>query len=139
MSFGRRFGIDFGATRIGIAICDPDGMVATPLITLQNDASFFSEFKKLQDEYLATGIFLGRPKQLSGNAGTIQKELDIFAMELTEKSGLPITWVDERLTSSGATSALRERGMNSKESKGLVDQLAAAAILDLGIALEKNA
>ena len=139
MTFGRRFGIDFGASRIGIAICDPDGLVCTPLITLQNDANFFAEFAKLQDEYEAVGIFLGKPKQLSGKSGTIQEDIDSFASHLSSNSGLKITWVDERLTSSAATSTLRERGISAKASKGLIDQLAATSILELGIALEKNA
>ncbi|MEY4444716.1 MAG: hypothetical protein RL301_795 [Actinomycetota bacterium] len=139
MGFGRRFGIDYGAARIGIAVCDSDGLVATPVTTLQNDKDFFENFRRLQSEYSAVGIYLGRPKQLSGQVGTIQGEIDEFADKLVKEFNLPISWVDERLTSSGASQALRERGLDSKSSKGLVDQLAAVSILELGIALEKNA
>ena len=138
MSFGRRFGIDFGGARIGIAICDPDGIVATPLVTLPNNEKFLSEFRKLQDEYLATGIFLGKPQHLSGASSAIEKEVEEFAKKLSDETELPITWVDERLTSNAAALALRERGMSARESKGLIDQLAAVAILELGISLEKK-
>ena len=139
MVFGRRFGIDYGAARIGIAICDADGLVATPVTTLKNDKDFFENFRQLQSEYSAVGIYLGRPKHLSGEIGTIQGDVDEFADKLVKEFNLPISWIDERLTSSGASLALRNRGLNSKTSKGLVDQLAAVSILELGIALEKNA
>lgn len=139
MSFGRRFGIDFGETRIGIAVCDPDGLVSLPLTTLKNDETFLAEFKKLQDEYQVNGIFIGKPMNLSGSQGNLQSKISDFGASLSLNFGLPIFWVDERLTSNSASSALREVGLNNKASKGLIDQLAAVAILELGIALEKNA
>ena len=113
--------------------------MATPVTTLQIDKDFFENFRQLQSEYSAVGIYLGRPKQLSGQVGTIQGEIEEFADKLVKEFNLPISWVDERLTSSGASQALRKRGLKSKSSKGLVDQLAAVSILELGIALDKNA
>ncbi len=138
MSFGRRLGIDYGQARVGLAICDVDGMVATPLTTLRNDKTLFSKMGEIVDEHQITGFFLGKPKHLSGVEGATVELVTAFAQRLAESFDLPITYVDERLTSGGAEKALKAAGKNSKEQRGLIDQLAAVAILDLGIQIEKR-
>ena len=139
MSFGRRLGIDYGQARIGIAICDVDGMVATPLITLKNSPKLFAEISKLIDEYQPNGIYLGKPYNLSGVEGATVELVAAFAQRLSESFDIPITYVDERLTSGYAEKLLKSAGKNSRERKGLIDQLAAVAILELGIEIEKRA
>ena len=138
MSFGRRLGIDYGQARIGIAICDIDGMVSTPLTTLRNDGKLFSEISKIIDEYQPTGIYLGKPRHLSGVEGATVELVAAFAERLKESFDLPITYVDERLTSSHAEKLLKSSGKSTRELKGLLDQLAAVAILELGIQIEKR-
>ena len=59
MSFGRRLGIDYGQARVGIAICDMDGLVATPLITLKNDKTLFVKLEELITEHNVVGVYLG--------------------------------------------------------------------------------
>lgn len=138
MSFGRRLGIDYGQARIGIAICDVDGMVATPLITLRNDKSLFAKLAELIEEHNIAGVYLGKPKHLSGVEGATVELVSAFAQRFSEGFEIPITYVDERLTSGSAQKLLKAAGKNSKESRGLVDQLAAVAILELGIQIEKR-
>ena len=138
MPFGRRLGIDFGQVRVGIALCDVDGLVATPLATIKNDKKLLSEIAKLIDEYQISGIFLGKPKHLSGVEGATVELVASFAEQLKDSFGLPITFVDERLTSIQAERALKSAGKGSRESRGLVDQLSAVAILQLGIEMEKK-
>jgi putative Holliday junction resolvase len=138
MSFGRRLGIDYGQARVGIAICDVDGMVATPLVTLKNDKSLFAKLTQLIDEHNIVGVYLGKPKHLSGVAGATVELVSAFAQRFSESFEIPITYVDERLTSGGAEKLLKAAGKNSRESRGLVDQLAAVAILELGIQIEKR-
>ncbi|MGI9199391.1 MAG: Holliday junction resolvase RuvX [Candidatus Nanopelagicaceae bacterium] len=138
MPFGRRLGIDYGQTRVGIALSDIDGLVATPLVTLKNDKKLFSEISKILDEYQIVGIFLGKPKHLSGVEGSTAEEVAKFATRFEESFVLPITYVDERLTSKQAEKLLQSVGKNSKDSKGLIDQLAAQAILQLGLEIEKH-
>lgn len=138
MTFGRRLGIDYGQARIGVAICDMDGMVATPLTTIKNSPKLFADLAKIIDEYQPTGIFLGKPMQLSGVEGATVELVAAFAQRLNESFDIPITFVDERLTSGHAQKLLKSAGKNSRESKGLVDQLAAVAILELGIQIEKR-
>lgn len=138
MSFGRRLGIDFGQARIGLAICDLDGLVATPLTTLKNDKSLFIKLGEVIEEYSIVGIYLGKPKHLSGVEGATVELVASFAERFAESFDIPITYVDERLTSGAAEKLLKNAGKNSKESRGLVDQLAAVAILELGIQIEKR-
>jgi len=138
MVFGRRLGIDYGQARVGIAICDLDGLVATPLVTLRNDSKLLANLASIIDEHIITGFFLGKPKHLSGVEGATVELVSAFAQRLAESFDLPITYVDERLTSGGAEKLLKSAGKNARESKDLVDQLAAVAILDLGIQIEKR-
>ena len=138
MVFGRRLGIDYGQARGGIAICDIDGLVATPLVTLRNDSKLLANLASIIDEHIITGFFLGKPKHLSGVEGATVELVSAFAQRLAESFDLPITYVDERLTSGGAEKLLKSAGKNARESKDLVDQLAAVAILDLGIQIEKR-
>ena len=70
MAFGRRLGVDYGQARVGIAICDVDGLVATPLITLKNDKTLLSQLASIIEEHQIVGIYLGKPKHLSGVEGT---------------------------------------------------------------------
>ena len=138
MSFGRRLGIDYGQARVGIAICDADGMVATPLVTLKNDKSLFAKLSEVIDEHNIVGVYLGKPKHLSGVEGATVELVSGFAQRFSESFEIPITYVDERLTSGGAEKLLKAAGKNSKESRGLIDQLAAVAILELGMQIEKR-
>ena len=138
MAFGRRLGIDYGQARVGIAICDLDGLVATPLITLRNDNKLFSNLGALIEGHNIQGIFLGKPKHLSGVEGATVELVSAFAQRFSESFDLPIQYVDERLTSGGAEKLLKSAGKSAKESKGLIDQLAAVAILELGIQIEKR-
>ena len=138
MTFGRRLGIDFGLARIGVAICDSDGLIATPFTTLKNDKKIFSELAEIIQSQNIVGIFVGKPKQLSGVEGATVELVAAFSERLMESFGLPITYVDERLTSNAAEKLLKSAGKNSKESRGLIDQLAAVAILELGIQIEKR-
>jgi putative Holliday junction resolvase len=138
MPSGRRLGIDYGQSRVGIALSDFDGLIATPLITLKNDKKLFTEISKLIEEYQIVGIFLGKPKHLSGVEGSTAEEVVKFATRFEESFALPIVYVDERLTSKQAEKLLQSTGKNSKESKGLIDQLAAQAILQLGLEIEKH-
>ena len=138
MTFGRRLGIDYGQARVGIAICDADGLIATPLTTLKNDSKLFVAIEELINEYQPTGIFLGKPKHLSGVEGATVELVAAFAERMQESFDLPITYVDERFTSGHAEKLLKSAGKSSRESRGLVDQLAAVAILELGIQIEKR-
>ena len=138
MTFGRRLGIDYGQARVGLAICDIDGLVATPLTTLKNDKKLFAELGKIIEEEQISGVFLGKPKHLSGVEGATAEMVASFAQRFLESFDIPIKYVDERMTSKSAEKSLRNRGKDSREMRGLIDQMAALSILELGIAIEKR-
>ena len=138
MSFGRRLGIDYGQARVGLAISDSDGLVATPLTTLKNDRTLMTKLGEIIEEHQIKGIYLGKPKHLSGVEGSTAQVVATFAARFMESFDIPIKYVDERLTSGHAEKLLKSAGKSTKESRGLVDQLAAVAILELGIQIEKR-
>lgn len=138
MRFGRRLGIDFGHVRVGVALCDDDGLVCTPLTTLKNDGTLFAKFSEIISEYQPVKVYVGKPKQLSGVEGTTAEKVSSFVQRFEESFGIEIKLIDERLTSKGAEHKLRLAGKSAKESRSLIDQLAATAILELGIEMDKR-
>jgi putative holliday junction resolvase len=134
---GRRIAFDYGDVRIGVAICDPDGILATPVATLLSKSpSLKSEIAQLLDEYEPVKAYVGDPKQLNGTSGEAVAKVLAFTEFLTTNFDLPITLVDERLSTVTAARSLRAAGVDAKGAKGLIDAAAAVAILEQGLANE---
>ena len=137
MQRGRRIAFDYGDSRIGVAICDPDGILATPLAFLDSRHPKLAEtIKGLFDEYEPISIYLGLPKHMSGLDGEAVAKVRDFAALLSEITPIEIVFIDERLSTVDAHRKLRESGKSAKESKLLVDSMAAVAILEGGLARE---
>jgi len=135
---GRRIAFDYGDVRIGVAVSDADSILASPLTTLvSGDPKLFSRIAELIAEYEPIALFVGEPLNLSGNSSTSAEKAAAFASTLREKFNLPITMIDERLSTVAATKAMRDTGINAKESRSRIDMAAAVAILEQGIAIEK--
>ena len=136
---GRRIAFDYGDVRIGVAICDPDGILATPLTTLlRKDPQLKSQLSALFQEYEPVKIYVGSPKLLSGADGEAVKKVLEFTSFLTNNFELPITLVDERLSTVSAQRQLQQAGKSARESKNLIDAAAAVAILEQGLANESK-
>lgn len=134
---GRRIAFDYGDTRIGVAFCDPDGILASPLPFLDaRHPKLISQIKEILAEYEPIAIYIGEPKHLSGEAGSAVDKAHSFAALLKEEFQIPISFVDERLSTVDAARKLRESGKSARESKGLIDSMAAVAILESGLAHE---
>ena len=127
---GRRLGVDVGTVRIGVAICDPDGLIATPLVTLPADSAIAS-LVELIKEYDAVEVIVGLPRHLKGFEGQSAEMARSFAERLKSSISIPVELVDERLTSKSASAALSASGRKTKEQRGLIDQVAAASLLQL--------
>jgi putative Holliday junction resolvase len=136
---GRRIAFDYGDVRIGVAICDPDGLLATPLEVLQSkDPKLLVKINDLVQEYEPVKFYVGEPKQLSGaNSLSAEKALK-FAQSLKDTFNIEITMVDERLSTVSASRLLRDVGVDAKDAKKLIDCAAAVAILEQGLALDKG-
>ena len=136
---GRRIAFDYGDVRIGVAICDPDGILATPLTTLlRKDPQLKSQLSALFQEYEPVKIYVGSPKLLSGADGEAVKKVSEFTSFLTNNFDMPITLVDERLSTVSAQRQLQQAGKSARDSKNLIDAAAAVAILEQGLANESK-
>jgi putative Holliday junction resolvase len=136
---GRRIAFDYGDVRIGVAICDPDGILATPLTTLQSkDPLIKKQIAELIDEYEPVKIYVGQPKLLSGEDGSAVAKVSVFTELLTSNFDIPVILVDERLSTVSAARQLRESGINAKDARSVIDAAAAVAILEQGLANERK-
>jgi putative Holliday junction resolvase len=136
MRLGRRLGVDYGSVRVGLAICDPHGLLATPYETLTTLTSV-NEILRIVKEEEVLEIVLGLPKHLNGNEGTSADLVRAFAEEL-RVCAIPIRLVDERSTTVSAASQLRQSGRTAKNSKSIIDQATAVIILQGALDAERG-
>jgi putative Holliday junction resolvase len=135
---GRRIAFDYGDVRIGVAISDPDSILASPLTTLSSgDSRLFSLISELIAEHEPIAFYVGDPLNLSGQSSTSAIKAATFAEQLRVEFKLPVTMIDERLSTVSATSSLRQNGVNAKDARSKIDMAAAVAILEQGLAIEK--
>jgi putative Holliday junction resolvase len=138
MRQGRRLGVDVGAVRIGVAVCDRDGLLATPLETIPAGEGDLARLAALAGEYEAVEAVVGLPRSLSGGEGPAAAKARAFALELARTiHPIPVRLVDERLTTVTATRGLRESGVRGRRSRAVVDQAAAVVILQNALDAER--
>ncbi len=138
MQRGRRIAFDYGDVRIGVAISDPDSILSSPLTTLSSgDPKLFKHISELISEHEPVAIYVGEPLNLSGESSTSAQKAISFAQELRTQFNVPVSMIDERLSTVSATNAMRESGVNAKDARGKIDMAAAVAILEQGLAIEK--
>lgn len=133
---GRRLGLDVGTARIGVASCDPDGILATPVETIQvadgapGWAAELRRLAELVEEYDAVTVIVGLPKSLKGR-DTASTEMARSFVEALSASApdLPVEFVDERLTTVTAGAALHGAGRNTRKQRDVIDQAAAVVLL----------
>ncbi|TXI39921.1 MAG: Holliday junction resolvase RuvX [Mycobacterium sp.] len=136
---GRRLGIDVGTVRIGVAVSDPDGILATPVETVRRDAKHLRRLTALVDEYEAVEVVVGLPRTLADRAGASAQDAIAVADSLAAKIGVPVRLADERLTTVSAARSLRDAGVRAKAQRGVIDQAAAVAILQGWLDQRRNA
>jgi putative Holliday junction resolvase len=138
MQRGRRIAFDYGDVRIGVAISDPDSILASPLTTLSSgDPKLFEQISVLMSEHEPVAIYVGEPLNLSGQSSTSAQKSAAFAEKLHTEFGIPVSMIDERLSTVSATNAMRQSGVNAKDARSKIDMAAAVAILEQGLAIEK--
>ena len=135
---GKRLAIDVGSVRIGVAACDPDGILATPVATVSRGAGDLTEIARLGAEYEVIEMVVGLPTGLSGKAGKAASGARRFAAELAAVvAPVPVRLVDERFTTTLAHSALRSAGSDSRQRRSTVDRAAAALLLQSALDSER--
>ncbi len=127
----RILAVDYGRRRVGLAISDPTGTIATGLPTLEvrgvSDAVARIASARAELEYQR--IVVGLPLRTSGEAGEMAAEVVKFAEALRTATNVPVETVDERFTSSEALRMLHQTGRKLKGNKGQIDRLSAEVLL----------
>lgn len=139
---GRRLGVDVGTVRIGVAVSDPDGILATPVETVRRErgGSHLRRLVSLVAEMEVVEVVVGLPRTLGDRAGSSAHDAVAVAEALAARiSPVPVRLADERLTTVSAARSLREAGMRAREQRGLIDQAAAVAILQGWLDQRRNA
>nr|WP_026212122.1 Holliday junction resolvase RuvX [Longispora albida] len=130
---GVRVGIDVGNVRVGVSRSDPDGILATPLVTLRRDpegGAEIGEIAQIVAEYEAIEVVVGLPVALNGKEGLAAAAVRQYAARLTERlPGIGVVFADERMSTVVAGRRLAERGVKGRRQRAVVDQAAAVEIL----------
>ncbi len=134
---GRRLGVDVGSVRVGVALSDPDGILATPVETVDRaagssgaDTPDLRRVTELAREHEVVEVVVGLPRTLRGERGRAAGLAGAYAGHLRRAlDPVPVRLADERLTTVSATRSLRESGVRGRKQRAVVDQAAAVAIL----------
>ncbi|MBK8435663.1 MAG: Holliday junction resolvase RuvX [Austwickia sp.] len=140
MRIGRRVGVDVGSARVGLATCDPEGVLATPVGTVaRSDArSDLDEIADTVRRLAAIEVVVGLPRSLSGSEGPAAEAARAYAISLVGRlAGVPVRLLDERLTTVDAQRALREAGRPARQQRSVIDQVSAVLILQAALDLER--
>ena len=124
-------GLDIGSRRIGVAGCDRTGLIATGLTTIDNKSFVYvtEQLSQIIHQREATLLVVGLPYTMDGTLGAQARRVQKFTKRLAKALNLPVTYVDERLTSVEAKQQLNAERRPIAKEKGLIDRRAAAIIL----------
>lgn len=127
----RILGLDLGDKRIGVAISDPQQILAIPLMVIlrKGEEEIIKALKELIHQYQVERIVVGLPRSLRGDIGKEAKKVQAFMNRFSEKIDIPMETWDEWLSSVAAERQLKEAGVKSKHRKTHRDAVAAAFVL----------
>lgn len=142
MRRGVRLGVDVGTVRVGLARCDPDGLLATPVATVQRRGRTVEQVVEAllaaAAEVAAIEIVVGLPVALSGRDTASTADARRVAAALATVGDRPVRLVDERLTTVSAGAALRGSGRDTRRSRSMIDQVAAVILLQHALDVERS-
>jgi putative Holliday junction resolvase len=129
---GVRLGVDVGTVRVGVAVSDPEGILATPLVTVAREVnkSDLAELARIIVERDVVEVVIGLPVTLAGTESYAAVAARAYAAELAALiSPVPVQLTDERMSTVVATRRLSDRGVRGRRRRAVVDQAAAVEIL----------
>jgi putative Holliday junction resolvase len=141
MITGVRIALDVGSVRIGVAKCDKEGLLATPLVTISAGSEAATQVLELVQDYEVICVYIGKPISLAGKDTASTQSAIEFAGEiavLLKNSDTQVRLIDERLSTVSAQRGMHEAGRNVKQSRDAIDQAAAVVILEHALASERN-
>lgn len=137
MRRGVRLAVDLGSVRIGVAACDPSGLLAFPVETVRRGKGDVERLAALAAEHEALEVLLGLPTNLSGREGDAAKAVRAFATTLAAALPCPLRLVDERLSTVTAGSQMRAAGVKARKGRSAIDQAAAVVFLQAALDFER--
>jgi putative Holliday junction resolvase len=136
---GVRLAVDVGSVRVGVASCDPEGILASPLAVLPRRKDCLDTLAGLVKAHDAVEVIVGLPTTLSGREGQAASDARSFAEKLAVRiAPVPVRLFDERFTTTTAHEALRRGGKDSRARRTVVDQAAAAVLLQAVLEAERR-
>ncbi len=133
-----RVGVDVGSVRVGVAACDPDGILATPVETLARGKGDVAALAEIVAQREAIEVVVGLPRSLSGAHGAAADAASEYAARVAAAvTPVPVRMVDERLSTVAATHALRSSGVSERKGRRVIDQAAAVVILQHALDAER--
>ena len=136
MRRGRRIAFDPGSVRIGVAVCDPDGILASPHEPVAADDG--AALRELIAEVEPIEIVIGLPRGLDGNEGAAAQAARSFASEIGSAVDFPVRLVDERLSTVEAQRGFHDQGLSIRQSRGMIDSAAASVVLQHALDAERS-
>ena len=137
MQRGRRIAFDVGSARIGVAICDPDGILATPLERIDRADDELDQVKSLLDDYEPVAIYVGLPVSLEAKFTQSTYEALYFAEDIETITTTRVRLIDERLSTKMAQANLHSAGRNVRNSRAVIDSASAVEILERALDILK--
>jgi len=128
----RFLGIDYGRRRIGLALSDEEGVLASPLpphVRTRSEADVLNDLASLMKRHGVGTVIVGWPLNMDGSRGKMAREAEAFAHRLQKRTSTPAELFDERLTTREAERALLEADLSRRKRKLLRDSLSAVLIL----------
>ena len=141
MRSGRRLALDVGKARIGVAVSDPHGILASPLTTIAREdliESIEALKSSVEDFEGLLEIYVGLPINMRGEMTSSTDDAILVASQIANSTSIPVRLVDERLTTALANQQLRSLGKSQKDARSTIDQMAAVAILEYAFQIEAN-
>ncbi|WP_341728753.1 Holliday junction resolvase RuvX [Brooklawnia sp.] len=135
---GVRLAVDWGKARVGVAACDPDGLLAYPVETVPTGPGTVKRLTEICAEYDPIEVLLGWPVNLAGREGPAVRQMAEVADRLDAGLALPLRVVDERLSTASAARKLAASGKTSRSRRSIIDQAAAVDILEQALDYEKR-
>jgi putative Holliday junction resolvase len=133
-----RLAVDVGSVRVGVARSDPSGMLASPLEVIPHGRGDLDRLAELVAGHEALEVIVGLPTTLSGREGPAAAAAREVASALAARiAPVPVRLVDERFTTTTAHAVLRQGGKDSRARRGVVDQAAAAVLLQAALDAER--
>lgn len=134
-----RIGVDVGDARIGIAQCDPSGLIATPVETVARGKGDLARIREIVEDREAMEVVIGLPRSLSGGEGPAAQRVREFAVAIAAAvAPVPVRLCDERLSTVTAEAVLRGQGKKGQKRRSVVDQAAAVVILQNALDTERS-